>query len=65
MEHRSIFEFISLGVIYMNELRQYTIGDFWNRLLSGVAMAIVVAVTPGAYHCTIYYRSSSTSVIFG
>lgn len=32
----------------MQELRKYKFGDFWNRLLSGVAMAIVVAVTPGA-----------------
>lgn len=32
----------------MQELRQYRMGDFWNKLLSGVAMAIVVAVTPGA-----------------
>lgn len=32
----------------MKELRQYSLGDFWNKLLSGVAMAIVVAVTPGA-----------------
>ena len=32
----------------MNELKQYKFGEFWNLLLSGVAMAIVVAVTPGA-----------------
>lgn len=32
----------------MKELRQYKMGEFWNKLLSGVAMAIVVAVTPGA-----------------
>lgn len=46
MEHRSIYEY--LGGMIMSELRQYTIGEFWNKLLSGVAMAIVVAVTPGA-----------------
>ncbi|VDG32056.1 membrane protein, putative [Lactobacillus acidipiscis] [Lactiplantibacillus mudanjiangensis] len=32
----------------MQELRQYKVGEFWNKLLSGIAMAIVVAVTPGA-----------------
>mgnify|MGYP004480272865 CR=1 FL=1 len=32
----------------MKELRQYKMGDFWNRLLSAVAMAIVVGVTPSA-----------------
>ncbi|MDH5106832.1 PTS sugar transporter subunit IIC [Lentilactobacillus diolivorans] len=32
----------------MQELRKYKFGEFWNMLLSGVAMAIVVAVTPGA-----------------
>lgn len=32
----------------MKELKQYKMGEFWNKLLSGVAMAIVVAVTPGA-----------------
>ncbi|RHW49742.1 hypothetical protein DS831_06150 [Bombilactobacillus bombi] len=32
----------------MNELKKYKFGEFWNMLLSGVAMAIVVAVTPGA-----------------
>ncbi|MGY4790084.1 PTS sugar transporter subunit IIC [Pediococcus pentosaceus] len=32
----------------MNELKAYKASEFWNKLLSGVAMAIVVAVTPGA-----------------
>ena len=32
----------------MEELRKYKMGDFWNRLLSAVAMAIVVGVTPSA-----------------
>lgn len=32
----------------MKELSKYKMGEFWNKLLSAVAMAIVVAVTPGA-----------------
>lgn len=32
----------------MKELKQIKQSDFWNRLMSAVAMAIVVAVTPGA-----------------
>lgn len=32
----------------MKELRKYRFGEFWNKLLSAVAMAIIVAVTPGA-----------------
>lgn len=32
----------------MQELREYSITDFWNKLMSAVAMAIVVAVTPSA-----------------
>lgn len=31
----------------MEELRKYKVGEFWNKLLSAVAMAIVVGVTPG------------------
>ena len=30
----------------MEELSKYKMGEFWNKLLSAVAMAIVVAVTP-------------------
>lgn len=32
----------------MTSLKEYTMGDFWNRIMSAVAMAIVVAVTPSA-----------------
>ncbi|HAT54714.1 MAG TPA: hypothetical protein DCW31_05670 [Lactobacillus sp.] len=32
----------------MNELKKYSLGEFWQRLLSAVAMAIVVGVTPSA-----------------
>lgn len=32
----------------MEELTKYRFGEFWNKLLSAVAMAIIVAVTPGA-----------------
>lgn len=32
----------------MTSLKEYTMGDFWNKILSATAMAIVVAVTPSA-----------------
>lgn len=32
----------------MKELKKYHLGDFLNRIMSAIAMAIVVAVTPGA-----------------
>lgn len=32
----------------LEDLRKYKFGEFWNKLLSAIAMAIVVAVTPGA-----------------
>ncbi len=32
----------------MTSLKEYTMGDFWNQIMSAVAMAIVVAVTPSA-----------------
>lgn len=32
----------------MTSLKQYSMGEFWNKILSATAMAIVVAVTPSA-----------------
>ncbi|WP_262315335.1 PTS sugar transporter subunit IIC [Lacticaseibacillus parakribbianus] len=45
----------------MNELKQYKPGDFWQRLLSAVAMAIVVGVTPSAIVSPFISGLASTS----
>ena len=36
----------------MTELKQYSPGAFWNKVMSAVAMAIVVSVTPSAINAS-------------
>ncbi len=48
----------------MSELKEYSMGEFWNKLMAAVAMAIVVSVTPSAIVGPLFQALASKGAVW-